>query len=503
MTDIKTHIAEARRWFDRSKLQALADVGYSASADRINALATDCETLVREREELQALLMSARLEGESDADTLRHVMASHAALVQAGEELPVADLQAVLASGLRLDSEVAALAANSIMFLFHPLFARLTQERDEARAERNGAHDILDRLAARFEVSRAELPQAAEYAHAYTQEVEPDRDALHQRAKRAEAERDEERRRANAYRSEAEHNAAANHVLRARTAELEALLSEARHSLEDVLESRPEPSADVVERLILVMRKSGAPYESHALYNMARAALAEMGEEAWPSERDLVLATSGSGPRTRDALETLFHSRLSPIIGALRAKVAELEAALACIAHTAAVAGVTLPQDAPAASAPPEGQAEAGEGGKVASRGRAEAPTVHPRSAMLRAAAEEGARARAGSDDWRADPCLQGPPVRVESEARSCVGKPYVDARWDDTVRAFVAGATWQAGQSSSSPPTSRTDMDGRAVVDLSSWPTLREVEARAASVFVGDDPDGVAEAFRPKGGES
>lgn len=63
------------------------------------------------------------------------------------------------------------------------------------------------------------------------------------------------------------------------------------------------------------------------------------------------------------------------------------------------------------------------------------------------AAAEEGARARAGLGHWTDDACLQGPPARVATEARSCIGRPYVDPRWDDVVRAFVAGARWRAGR--------------------------------------------------------
>jgi hypothetical protein len=164
MTDIKTRIAEARA--------ALAD-----------ALATDCEALMREREELQALLAPARLEGESDADTLRRVFASHRALAEAGEEMPSAlGVTSDLYEYFGDDNDASAWkacedAAGAVLDLFRPLFARLTQERDEAvsRAE----HEASNLHA--FRVDYDEMAQA--HGERATEVV-----ALRQRAERAERE---------------------------------------------------------------------------------------------------------------------------------------------------------------------------------------------------------------------------------------------------------------------------------------------------------------------------
>lgn len=105
-------------------------------------------------------------------------------------------------------------------------------------------------------------------------------------------------------------------------------------------------------------------------------------------------------------------------------------------------AAPTSPQDAPVASALPKVAATPGEDKTGQERG-----AVEVSEELALAAAEEGARARAGNDDWREDPCLRGPPARVADEARSCIGKPCVDPRWDDVVRAFVAGARWRANR--------------------------------------------------------
>jgi hypothetical protein len=96
-------------------------------------------------------------------------------------------------------------------------------------------------------------------------------------------------------------------------------------------------------------------------------------------------------------------------------------------------------------------------------------------------------------------------PARVEHSA------DVVQAQHDALDPFAVADASLVPTSPQGSPaeaeaPEGRTEVGDvrkgppRATVDLSSWPALREVEARGGGVvFLGDDPDGVAEAFAEK----
>jgi hypothetical protein len=220
----------------------------------------------------------------------RALLASHVAMQEAGKDLPSID---TLHYECGADPEDIAYILEQV----RPPFARLTQERDEARA-------IAKELRAAEDAREAEV------------------DALRQRLERAEQE-------AKGWEASCRKRARAIETYTARIADLEAQLA-AR---------RVEPEADVVERLVLVMRAAGAPYESHALHDMARAvisALAETGEGAWPTERDCeaaVVPMANGGASYEEvatlavrATRALVRSRISPVLGALRARVAELEA---------------------------------------------------------------------------------------------------------------------------------------------------------------------------------
>lgn len=126
------------------------------------------------------------------------------------------------------------------------------------------------------------------------------------------------------------------------------------------LEASREPGADVVDAVALVFGRAyranvgfqehGQPLNEPTLAGISAilAHLAAMGEEAWPNQEDLCrLAWSVEAPalgitakwddidqRIRDAgllgseaVLALMRSRLSPVIGALRARVAGLEGA--------------------------------------------------------------------------------------------------------------------------------------------------------------------------------
>jgi hypothetical protein len=312
--DIKARIASARAALEGFKpVQAwLAREGMAPlenPAALADSLATDCETLMREREELQALLAPARLEGESDADTLRRVLASYRALAAAGEEVPSRSKISELLQRERTIGDMTA----AILDLFRPIFARLTQERDE-----QPARHLWERA----------LSDLADTVN--------ERDALRQRAERAEQEVEAARRRdvqrevevATACRLRDDANVAAAN-LRARIADLEAQLA-AR---------RVEPGADVVGRLTDIYEceyaRSPAGRRTSALRAMhaVLSALAAMGAEAWPTLEELqVVGPTEMHHLTKGqarGVDCIVRAKVAPVLGALRTRVAELEVNLA------------------------------------------------------------------------------------------------------------------------------------------------------------------------------
>jgi hypothetical protein len=623
MTDIKTRIAEARA------IAAEDPHSDYRMAPLLSALATDCENLLREWSDacaelgaLQTILDTARLEGESDADTLRRVMASHAALKDAGEEMPQhGEVMAKMLRGI-LDSG-AWQGAQNILNLFRPLFARLTQERDEAQL---GARRWADDVRNLHEVNAA----------------------LRQRAERAEAERDDFQDQRDAARIE-------NVALRARLAELES--------------RRVEPSADVLQ----VVRDTIAhnafepmmPISVRRVDSAARAvlsALTEMGEEAWPSHTTILEQAWPMVDRGAVTLECaaldVVRSRLAPVIGALRSRVADLEARVAKSDRALADAGelyavtdhdrrqalareTMLEAEAAHDQDPDESAPQAlrrvreerddlrakveahVEGQRRDERRIAELETAL--AVIMRAgqmAAKEGGRVDLEWLAQRCDAALYSqahvshstpsrsvgeldaristallllsddavPPLDRIRDAMVALGASLQDPRvdWTVGVRPAVLGGECsrcfhrdplhepgcralpcvkpepcacrachratlpQDAPAASAPPESQAEAGegrtaaSRATVDLSSWPALREVEARAstlacpcaahgfkvcvypvsghgaeqigvapigagslhvsartqvgsAGAFVGDDPEGVAEAFAPK----
>lgn len=336
-------------------------------------------------------------------EQIRVLLAAHVTMQRAGAEMPSAELVRVAGGRANLlPGEIARILA-----LFAPIFARLTQERDEKDA-------AVKRWAERWEREHAEA------------------DALRQRAERAERENYVFVDKPMHWKGEAmkyERTATAlvkeNNALRARVAELETrpepdedlpsvamsvgalktrntpveskkvsrtayerLIAEdiawlmtqprtlerdhietiVRHSPEQEYTTRPEPAADVVETLRQVFVDGQAnmpadpdldPEEDARAYGEALdragiravvSALAAMGEEAWPdtlvlddkvSLWDAVNAYAeacGGNMATTNVrrqlavvevervVSELCHSRLAPVLGALRVRIAELGA---------------------------------------------------------------------------------------------------------------------------------------------------------------------------------
>lgn len=270
----------------------------------------------------------AYADGRSDdiaRDVAAALLASHLAMQRAGSELPsvvtvgvhigeaFADHQTINAG--RVNAQ-----AHRILDLFAPYFARLTQERDEARER-----------ARRVEVSHAE--------HAF--QVIGERDALRQRAERAERELAVA---SECYVNEREEAA----MLRARIAELEARSAlgandrggydQEQHPQNNYYDERAdniEPAADVAHLLRLFREARTVavvgPYNPHTEAEKVErgerdgiraviAHLAAMGEEAWPTSLDVV--------RLRSLLDFMRTPLEPDETDALRARVAELEATL-------------------------------------------------------------------------------------------------------------------------------------------------------------------------------
>jgi hypothetical protein len=319
----------------------------------------------------------------------RVLLASHRALVEAGEGMPTNEQAASRVHEVR-GARILWEEAGIVLDMVRPRFARRTQERDAAVARlasfegppAPGMNEtrflvLHNRDDAPWAVYPYETHEEARIAYehfatawtgtylvrvvmgppnevaaerpdmpAIFEELLAQRNALRQRAERAETRLEDVEALEGAWHeatgcSGPENASAQMTRLRARTAELEALLSEARHSLEDVLESRPESGADVVERLCCVAEAAIVSGGSHgATERVTRAvlsALAAMGEEAWPTATDMASAAAEADepwvhtvPSMQAALD-LCRSHLSPVIGALRAKVAERDRRIAAL----------------------------------------------------------------------------------------------------------------------------------------------------------------------------
>jgi hypothetical protein len=257
-------------------------------------------------------------------EQFRALLASHRALAEAGEEMPsVDDVAALLARhdgvawGVGLSTVVAEqyrIAARRAIDLFAPILARRTQERDEwrERAETRLAEQIRGvqkAVALRQRAERAEQEKAAMGAKVREAlaMVEPVRDSFRDAL-------------------------ADNERLRARIAEQDQMLARADRALASSAARRVEPSADVAKMLQDAHDSTTASRYAKRGDGIRAvlSALAEMGWEAIPSHGDTVRAAS---EQWQDAASRCgFHAgaqwyggRLAPVIGALRARVAELE----------------------------------------------------------------------------------------------------------------------------------------------------------------------------------
>jgi septal ring factor EnvC (AmiA/AmiB activator) len=237
------------------------------------------------------------------------LLADHIAMRAAGAEMPSEAMVADRVYEQCGNNEAAINAASRVLDLFRPLFARLTQERDEAREEAGRWFRARQSDNVRHVAECAALRQRAERAEADCAEMKTKvRDVLAMVEPVRESFRDA---------------LADNERQRARIADLEAQLA-AR---------RVEPGADVVERLTCVYLKAlNAPVTQDMVelpsprtaMAAVLSALAEMGEEALPSSLD-ILATVSQGGAIAHGVHAMLRAKVSPVLGALRARVAEFE----------------------------------------------------------------------------------------------------------------------------------------------------------------------------------
>jgi hypothetical protein len=254
------------------------------------------------------------------------LLADHIAMRAAGAEMPSEAMVADRVYEQCGNNEAAINAASRVLDLFRPLFARLTQERDEAREEAGRWFRARQSDNVRHVAECAALRQRAERAEADCAEMKTKvRDVLAMVEPVRESFRDA---------------LADNERQRARIADLEAQLA-AR---------RVEPGADVVERLTCVYLKAlNAPVTQDMveLPSPRTAMAAVLSALAATGKAGLPSLTDASGQVQSDVQEAAsrqtsddlappwfrvhcFHagavwerSRLAPVIGALRARVAE------------------------------------------------------------------------------------------------------------------------------------------------------------------------------------
>jgi chromosome segregation ATPase len=450
------------------------------------------------------------------------LLADHIAMRAAGAEMPSEAMVADRVYEQCGNNEAAINAASRVLDLFRPLFARLTFRRDAARSGQEVLKQSNRSLAKENAVLTQERDAARDghrrnheeawAAHQALADMREQRDALRQRAERAEREVEAARKRdvrreveiATALRLRDDANVAATN-LRARIVDLErenekwatstarmladerAKLVAAQDRIAELESRRAEPNADMVERLADIawdavdkaaqadpdneqgemfgIMRDGVPVAVRAVLS----ALAAMGEEAWPTEQEIIKAAL-SGERFVDTwpnVLVLFRSRLAPVIGALRAKVVELEAEAA---HD---------QD-PNEPAP-----------QAFRRVREERDELRAQvQEHVEEARRDGRRiGELGERASRAMLILGDSAAKSADRISDAMAILAPTAPEDTPVRAVVP-----EGQADGADVTNG---QARAVVDLSSWPALREVEARSGGVvFLGDDMEGVAVAF-------
>jgi hypothetical protein len=276
------------------KLDRLA-LWRSIRPDRLDEL--DLDDALRE---LASQLHAAGAPDLPFEEQARVLLSDHLAMRAAGGEMPSVES---LTGGAW--DELWSL--RRALDLFRPLLAKRTRERDEARAER-------DALVERNSVQKGRL---AEVFYRLTEEQAT-------RLKEGENREASEGAWHEATGCAGPDDARAEMArLRARIADLEAQLA-AR---------RVEPGADVVERLTCVYLKAlNAPVTQDMVelpsprtaMAAVLSALAEMGEEALPSSLD-ILATVSQGGAIAHGVHAMLRAKVSPVLGALRARVAEFE----------------------------------------------------------------------------------------------------------------------------------------------------------------------------------
>jgi hypothetical protein len=289
------------------------------------------------------------------------MLADHLVMQQAGEEMPSDRQVAVAWWGAKPhDNEFPAQgSARAVLDLFRPIFARLTQERDEwrERAEaRLADRGVQEAVTLRQRAERAEriaLEQQTEAREATKATADRYVEIQHLRARIAELEsRPVREPGSNTLTRAAYEQLVAENLAwllqQPRSLErdhIEAVLRDSPQRVYGTSSSRPEPGADVVERLYEAfldgkaaadMSRPQEPNEGHFEW-VARTerdgiravlfALAAMGEDVWPGRNDCARDLDAK----TDAWDAVKHvhaylrSHLSPVLGALRARVAELE----------------------------------------------------------------------------------------------------------------------------------------------------------------------------------
>jgi hypothetical protein len=292
--------------------------------DLVAVLAADEHARVAAHDEracvvLEEVARQLHANGAPDApleQQLATLLSDHLAMREAGEEMPSVES---LTGGAW--DELWSL--RRALDLFRPLLAKRTRERDEARAERGA-------LVERNSVQKGRL---AEVFYRLTEEQAT-------RLKEGENREASEGAWHEATGCAGPDDARAEMArLRARIADLEAQLA-AR---------RVEPGADVVERLTCVYLKAlNAPVTQDMVelpsprtaMAAVLSALAEMGEEALPSSLD-ILATVSQGGAIAHGVHAMLRAKVSPVLGALRARVAQLEAN-AALNQSVGIEGVTV-----------------------------------------------------------------------------------------------------------------------------------------------------------------
>jgi hypothetical protein len=265
----------------------------------------------------------------------RTLLTSHRALAEAGEEMPPPAVIALVWMG----GDGSSGGAPAIIDLFRVRFARAirqrneaqvllahrTQERDEARAAGVQVNQWLSAMTIERDAIRArttDLETRTELNHANS------RDAVAWSRIEWLAYLDGLGTEAIGLRSVVGHYSA-EHVEMGRADAL---------AMKSTRATRPEPSVDVVADLRQTFvdawgqhfRELGATDLAElAGIHAVLIALAEMGEEAWPSVEEAEHAWAFSpGGDVLDGVrgvDRFYRSRLSSTIGALRARVAELE----------------------------------------------------------------------------------------------------------------------------------------------------------------------------------